>query len=67
VARCDLRTAATLVQRSQRILERQSHLLGVPPSRQTLAHELPALDGELALETMCIGGGQALAAVFARV
>ena len=33
----------------------------------TLAHELPALDGELALETMCIGGGQALAAVFARV
>ena len=33
----------------------------------TLAHELPALDGDLALETMCIGGGQALAAVFARV
>ncbi|WP_246190454.1 acetyl-CoA C-acetyltransferase [Agromyces agglutinans] len=33
----------------------------------TLAHELPALDGELALQTMCIGGGQALAAVFARV
>ncbi|KZE94743.1 Beta-ketothiolase BktB [Agromyces sp. NDB4Y10] len=33
----------------------------------TLAHELPALDGELALETMCIGGGQALAAVWARV
>ena len=33
----------------------------------TLAHELPALDGELALETMCIGGGQALAAVFERV
>lgn len=33
----------------------------------TLAHELPALDGELGLETMCIGGGQALAAVFARV
>ena len=32
----------------------------------TLAHELPDLDGELALETMCIGGGQALAAVFAR-
>ncbi|MDR6907799.1 acetyl-CoA C-acetyltransferase [Agromyces sp. 3263] len=32
----------------------------------TLAHELPALDGDLALETMCIGGGQALAAVFAR-
>ncbi len=33
----------------------------------TLAHELPALDGDLALETMCIGGGQALAAVFERV
>jgi len=33
----------------------------------TLAHELPALDGGLALETMCIGGGQALAAVFERV
>lgn len=32
----------------------------------TLAYELPALDGDLALETMCIGGGQALAAVFAR-
>lgn len=32
----------------------------------TLAHELTALDGDLALETMCIGGGQALAAVFAR-
>ncbi|WP_456845298.1 acetyl-CoA C-acetyltransferase [Cellulomonas sp. P5_C6] len=33
----------------------------------TLAHELPALDGTLALETMCIGGGQALAAVLERV
>ena len=33
----------------------------------TLAGELPALDGRLALETMCIGGGQALAAVFERV
>jgi acetyl-CoA C-acetyltransferase len=33
----------------------------------TLAHELPALDGELAVETMCIGGGQGLAAVFERV
>ncbi|MEZ0447549.1 acetyl-CoA C-acetyltransferase [Cellulomonas sp. ICMP 17802] len=32
----------------------------------TLAHELPALDGTLAVETMCIGGGQALAAVFER-
>jgi acetyl-CoA C-acetyltransferase len=32
----------------------------------TLANELPALGGNLALETMCIGGGQALAAVFER-
>ncbi|WP_235511481.1 acetyl-CoA C-acetyltransferase [Agromyces sp. Root81] len=32
----------------------------------TLAHELPALGGRFALETMCIGGGQALAAVFER-
>lgn len=32
----------------------------------TLANELPVLDGALALETMCIGGGQALAAVFER-
>ena len=32
----------------------------------TLAHELPALDGTLAIEMMCIGGGQALAAVFER-
>jgi acetyl-CoA C-acetyltransferase len=32
----------------------------------TLAHELADLDRELAVETMCIGGGQALAAVFAR-
>lgn len=33
----------------------------------TLAHELPALDATFAVETMCIGGGQALAAVFERV
>ncbi len=33
----------------------------------TLANELPTLDGTLALETMCIGGGQGLAAVFERV
>ena len=33
----------------------------------TLANELPALDGSLAIETMCIGGGQGLAAVFERV
>jgi acetyl-CoA C-acetyltransferase len=32
----------------------------------TLAHELPALDGTLAVATMCIGGGQALAAVLER-
>ncbi|MGN6200541.1 acetyl-CoA C-acetyltransferase [Humibacter sp.] len=32
----------------------------------TLAHELSALDATLAIETMCIGGGQALAAVFER-
>jgi acetyl-CoA C-acetyltransferase len=33
----------------------------------TLAHELRALDATLAVETMCIGGGQALAAVFERI
>ena len=33
----------------------------------TLAHELPALDGTLAVETLCIGGGQALAAVLERI
>jgi acetyl-CoA C-acetyltransferase len=33
----------------------------------TLAHELPAVDGTLAVETLCIGGGQALAAVLERV
>ncbi|RXZ51308.1 acetyl-CoA C-acyltransferase [Agromyces fucosus] len=33
----------------------------------TLAHEMVDLDRELAVETMCIGGGQALAAVFERV
>jgi acetyl-CoA C-acetyltransferase len=33
----------------------------------TLANELPALDGRYGLETMCIGGGQGLAAVFERV
>lgn len=33
----------------------------------TLAHELADLDGQWALETMCIGGGQGLAAVFERV
>ncbi|MBX9472354.1 acetyl-CoA C-acetyltransferase [Microcella sp.] len=33
----------------------------------TLAHEMRALDATLAVETMCIGGGQGLAAVFERV
>jgi acetyl-CoA C-acetyltransferase len=33
----------------------------------TLAGELPALNGTFAVETMCIGGGQGLAAVFERV
>ncbi|MGN6444825.1 acetyl-CoA C-acetyltransferase [Amnibacterium sp.] len=33
----------------------------------TLAHELHDLGGRYALETMCIGGGQGLAAVFERV
>ncbi|KQP02052.1 acetyl-CoA acetyltransferase [Leifsonia sp. Leaf264] len=32
----------------------------------TIAHELPSLDGSLALATMCIGGGQGLAAIFER-
>ncbi|KRE42798.1 acetyl-CoA C-acetyltransferase [Knoellia sp. Soil729] len=33
----------------------------------TLAHELLRREGQYALETMCIGGGQGLAAVFERV
>jgi len=33
----------------------------------TLASELTDLDGTFALETMCIGGGQGLAAIFERV
>jgi acetyl-CoA C-acetyltransferase len=33
----------------------------------TMAHELHDADGQWALETMCIGGGQGLAAVFERV
>ena len=32
-----------------------------------MAHELPRRDGRYALETMCIGGGQGLAAVFEAV
>ncbi len=45
------------------------HPLGATGVRMlaTLAHELVDLDGRLALETMCIGGGQGLAAVFERV
>ena len=33
----------------------------------TLAHELRRREGQYALETMCIGGGQGLAAIFERV
>jgi acetyl-CoA C-acetyltransferase len=33
----------------------------------TMAHELHRREGRYALETMCIGGGQGLAAVFERV
>ena len=42
---------------------------GRPAARilTTLAHELHRREGRYALETMCIGGGQGLAAVFERV
>ncbi|HXR43290.1 MAG TPA: acetyl-CoA C-acetyltransferase [Pseudolysinimonas sp.] len=45
------------------------HPLGATGVRMlaTLANELPALGGRYALETMCIGGGQGLAAVFERM
>ncbi len=45
------------------------HPLGATGIRMlaTLAGELPELDGRYALETMCIGGGQGLAAVFERL
>jgi acetyl-CoA C-acetyltransferase len=33
----------------------------------TLLHELEQRDGRFALETMCIGGGQGIAAVIERV
>jgi acetyl-CoA C-acetyltransferase len=33
----------------------------------TMAHELRRREGQHALETMCIGGGQGLAAIFERV
>ena len=45
------------------------HPLGATGIRilATLANEMPSLDAHYALETMCIGGGQGLAAVFERV
>lgn len=45
------------------------HPVGATGARilATLAHELRRRDGRYALETMCIGGGQGLAAVFERV
>ncbi len=45
------------------------HPLGATGVRMlaTLANELPALDGRYALETMCIGGGQGLAAIFEHI
>jgi acetyl-CoA C-acetyltransferase len=33
----------------------------------SMLHELDRRDGRYALETMCIGGGQGLAAVFERL
>jgi len=45
------------------------HPVGATGARilATMAHELPRRDGRYALETMCIGGGQGLAAVFEAV
>ncbi|WP_066642597.1 acetyl-CoA C-acetyltransferase [Serinicoccus hydrothermalis] len=45
------------------------HPVGATGARilATLAHELQLREGRYALETMCIGGGQGLAAVFERV
>lgn len=45
------------------------HPVGATGARilATLAHELRRREGRFALETMCIGGGQGLAAVFERV
>jgi acetyl-CoA C-acetyltransferase len=45
------------------------HPLGATGARilATLAHELHRRQGRYALETMCIGGGQGLAAVFEAV
>lgn len=45
------------------------HPVGATGARilATLAHELDRREGRYGLETMCIGGGQGLAAVFERV
>jgi acetyl-CoA C-acetyltransferase len=45
------------------------HPVGATGARilATLAHELRRREGRFALETMCIGGGQGIAAVFERV
>jgi acetyl-CoA C-acetyltransferase len=45
------------------------HPVGATGARilATLAHELRRREGRYAVETMCIGGGQGLAAVFERV
>jgi acetyl-CoA C-acetyltransferase len=45
------------------------HPVGATGARilATMAHELSRRDGRYALETMCIGGGQGLAAVFEAV
>ncbi|WP_237768252.1 hypothetical protein [Serinicoccus sp. CNJ-927] len=45
------------------------HPVGATGARilATMAHELHRREGRYALETMCIGGGQGLAAVFERV
>ena len=45
------------------------HPIGATGARilTTMLHELQRREGRYALETMCIGGGQGLAAVFERV
>ena len=40
---------------------------GCPDAGDARARSSPAVDGRYALETMCVGGGQGLAAVFERV
>jgi len=44
------------------------HPVGATGARimTTLLHELPRRGGRYALETMCIGGGQGIAAIFER-